>query len=177
MRPSESSRPSRPWRYAVVGCVALLAACGEPAGDSGTTTGPVTTTTVVPVPSLRYGTVPPVVPLTVVTVPPPSLRYDTVPPVVGAGAASDAALFVCETIATLRADFAGIEDDLTAAGWVNGFIAALGNAPDESVYSDVVTGGADTAAAALCPDDWAEYLSRAEISTLQGIDVAGLATG
>lgn len=90
---------------------------------------------------------------------------------VDSGGGSHAAAFVCDTIRTMRADFAGVEDDLTSGGWINGFVAALGNAPDEAAYGDVVEGRADAPAAALCPDDWAEYLTRAEITTLADVDV------
>ena len=49
-------------------------------------------------------------------------------------------------------------------------MAALSDAPDGATYGEIVEGRADAGAAALCPDDWAAYLFRAETSSLQGID-------
>ena len=77
---------------------------------------------------------------------------------------------MCDTIRQLRADSAGVEDDVTSDSWINGFVAALSDAPDGATYGEIVEGRADAGAAALCPDDWAAYLFRAETSSLQGID-------
>lgn len=137
------------FRLALPVCAALLASCASSGPDS-TQTGATANEPADPSPASATAT--------------------TAPSDDAGGGSAEAATFVCDTIQSLRSDYAGVEDDLTNGAWINGFIAALSDAPEQGTYSEIVGGRADAASSARCPADWAEFLARADITTLEGID-------
>lgn len=137
------------FRLALPVCAALLASCASSGPDSAQT-GATANEPADPSPASATAT--------------------TTPPDDAGGGSAEAATFVCDTIQSLRSDYAGVEDDLTNGAWINGFIAALSDAPEQGTYSEIVEGRADAASSARCPADWAEFLARANITTLEGID-------
>ncbi len=142
------------FRLALPVCAALLASCASSGPDS-TQTGAIANEPADPTPASAAA---------------PTSPPDDASPADAGGGSAEAATFVCDTIQSLRSDYAGVEDDLTTGAWINGFIAALSDAPEQGTYSEIVEGRADAASSARCPADWAEFLARADITTLEGID-------